>query len=98
MFQDLVQQLRAALPISAETASEPPAHHIESEFQWEDLLEEIPQVPSLPEESWPKVFKLAQELCRQASLMSAGRDLNDLHTVLTLLAHLLPKAKDYAAH
>jgi hypothetical protein len=33
--------------------------------------------------------------------MTAGRDLHDLHTVLTLLAHwdhLLPKAKDYAAH
>jgi hypothetical protein len=45
MFQDLTQQLRASLPVTTDAASEPPAPQVESEYQWEDLLEDIPQVP-----------------------------------------------------
>jgi hypothetical protein len=44
MFRNLAQELRAILPSAQGLASEPPLiQHMDTEFQWEDLLEDIPQ-------------------------------------------------------
>jgi hypothetical protein len=80
MFRNLAQELRATLPSTQAPVSETlPTQQPETEYQWEDLLEDIPQAPALSEDSWPKVFKLAWELRRRASLMTAGRDLHGLY-------------------
>jgi hypothetical protein len=69
--------------------------------RWENLTQDIPPAPELANESWPKVHKLAREVKRPAAVITAGRDLHDIHTVLHLLAHwdtLHPVTRNYAAH
>jgi hypothetical protein len=64
-------------------------------------MEELPSAPIIAEASWPKIYKLARELKRRAALMTSGRDLHDIHTVLFLVAHwtsLQHLARNYTAH
>jgi hypothetical protein len=81
----------------------PEEHHAEPEPEllWEQLLEELPAAPPLQEASWPKVYKLARELKRRASLVTAGQDLHDIHTVIHTAAHwqhLQAATQHYTAH
>jgi hypothetical protein len=50
------------------------------------LLEDLPAAPPVLESLWVKIFKLAKELKRRTALMTAGRDLHDIHTVLYIVA------------
>jgi hypothetical protein len=68
---------------------------------WESLGDELPSRPGPPDESLPKLFKLAKELKRRAAMITAGRDLHDIHTILHMASawEQLPEAaKGYAAH
>jgi hypothetical protein len=61
---------------------------------------ELPTAPVVPEASWPKIYKLAK-LKRRAALMTAGRDMHGIHTVLFLVAQwpeLQTPARNYTAH
>jgi hypothetical protein len=52
-----------------------------------DLLADLPAVLDGPPVIPIKIFKLAKELKRRAVLMTAGRDLHDIHTVIYMAAH-----------
>jgi hypothetical protein len=68
---------------------------------WEELLVDLPLAPELPAASIPKILKLAKEVKRRSQVITAGRDLHDIHTVLYLIGHwnaLQPPAQHYAAH
>jgi hypothetical protein len=69
--------------------------------QWSALVEDLPQAPELTPMAAAKLYKLAKEVKRLASLMTTGRDLHDIHTILHLLAQWpqLPEVTQrYAAH
>jgi hypothetical protein len=53
---------------------------------WAFLGEELPTRPPPPEEGLAKLFKLAKELKWSATMMTAGRDLHDIHTVLHMVS------------
>jgi hypothetical protein len=75
-------------------------HHLD-DAAWEDLLVDIPLAPELTPASIPKILKLAKEVKRRSQVITAGRDLHDIHTVLYLIGHwnaLQPSAQHYAAH
>jgi hypothetical protein len=48
---------------------------------WAELLEPVPAGPELTPVSKVKLYKIAHELQRLASLMTADRDRHDIHTV-----------------
>jgi hypothetical protein len=73
--------------------------HRTDELAWEDLLVDLSLAPELSQASIPKNFKLAKEVKRRAQVITAGRDLHDIYTVLYLLGHwdaLQPQAQHYA--
>jgi hypothetical protein len=107
MFSDLATQLRQSLQTQASQEEDNPLQEQPEEQQqeldmtWTTIMEELPSAPVISEVSWPKLFKLARELKRRAALMTAGRDLHDIHTVLFLVAHwpqLQQPTRNYAAH
>jgi hypothetical protein len=74
---------------------------VDLDINWASIMEDLPSAPAIQEASWIKIFKLAKELKRRAALMTAGRDLHDIHTVLFLVAQwpdLQQPAKNYTAH
>jgi hypothetical protein len=76
-------------------------HQPDLDITWPSVMEELPTAPIIMETSWPKIYKLAKELKRRAALITAGRDLHDIHTVLFLVAHwphLIQPARNYTAH
>lgn len=96
IFSQLAKELRTQ--ISAEVDTEPavqppepqphapdPAMYLDME--WEGLMTDLPASPPIAPESWTNIFKLAKELKRRAALMTAGRDLHGIHTILHLAAH-----------
>jgi hypothetical protein len=96
-----IQVIAPAQPAEHLPQPEEPRAEPEPELLWEQLLEELPASPPLQEVSWPKVYKLARELKRRASLMTVGRDLHDIHTVIHTAAHwqhLQPATKYYIVH
>jgi hypothetical protein len=75
MFHGLATELRQQL--SACTHTEPtlpnldpprPFHQqqqqkpLDIDMDWETISEELPALPSVQDQSWPKLFKLAKEL------------------------------------
>jgi hypothetical protein len=109
MFQDLSQQLLQTLQSARQDPQQEPEHQEphppdeipEDEPQWASILEDLPAAPVISESSWPKIYKLAKELKRRALLMTAGRDLHDIHTVLFMAAQwteLHQVTRNYVAH
>jgi hypothetical protein len=102
MFQNLSQQIQALQP--AQPTDHPHEEHYvdpEPELLWDQLLDELPSAPVLPEASLPKVYKLARELKRRATLVTSDRGLHDIHTVIHAAAHwhhLQPLTQNYIAH
>jgi hypothetical protein len=73
----------------------------EDVLHWSDLADDLPQAPELSPAAAAKLYRLATEVKRLASLMTTGRDLHDIHTVLHLLAQwpqLTEVTQRYAAH
>jgi hypothetical protein len=73
----------------------------DTEFEWDLLAEDLPSYPPPAEASWQRLHKLVKELERRAFLMTAGRDLHDIHTLLYLVVtwdHLSEAARSYTAH
>jgi hypothetical protein len=73
----------------------------EPDLPWTDLLTDLPTVLEGPPPEPAKIFKMARELKRRAALMTAGRDLHDIHTVVYMAAHwevLQPSARTYLTH
>jgi hypothetical protein len=109
-FEVLAQAIRRQL--SAETPTEPiepqpeprpmqPDPTAYEDTDWEGLLLELPTSTPIDHDSWPKLFKLSRELKRRAALMTAVRDLHDIHTHLHLVRHwpnLGNPTKAYAVH
>jgi hypothetical protein len=100
--RDLRAQPRHRQRESPERSPEPPGLDDdplpEEHFDWFDLLADLPAVLDGPPASPLKIFKLAKELKRRAALMTAGRDLHDIHTVIYMAAHwdtLHPTARSY---
>jgi hypothetical protein len=105
MFQQFLQQLQETVPAMQpqqnSSQQEEMVPEPDMELHWEALLDELPAAPHLDDSSWPKVFKLAKELERRAALMTAGRDLHDIHTSIIFAAHwahLQSYARNYIAH
>jgi hypothetical protein len=97
----LSQQIQAIRPTQTTADAEDVPEPIPTEIAWESVLEALPTAPPFDEGSVPKLFKLAQELRRRSSLMTAGRDLHDITTVLHLAGHwtqLRPESRTYVAH
>jgi hypothetical protein len=68
---------------------------------WEALGDELPSRSGPADEALPKLYKLAKELKRRAAMMTAGRDLHDIHTILHMVSaweNLPDPARGYAAH
>jgi hypothetical protein len=64
-------------------------------------MEGLPAASVLADQSWPKILKLVKELKRRAALVTAKRDLHDIHIVLYLVTHwehLQWAAKNSTAH
>jgi hypothetical protein len=107
MFQEFTQQMQQPRRRRRQSP-EPEAGRSTSgeddqtpEFSWNELLQDIPTAPPLAEDSHGKVYKLAEEVKKRAALITAGRDLHDIHTVLHLIGHwneLQPTTQNYAAH
>jgi hypothetical protein len=107
MFQQLTQEVMQTIQTHpAAQAPQDPDQFIhddgtEEELSWPSILEDLPAAPLVSEAAWSKLFKLAKELKRRSLLMTAGRDLHDIHTVLYMAAHwpdLNQPAKNYLAH
>jgi hypothetical protein len=60
--------------------------HEEDVLHWSVLADDLPQAPELSPAAAAKLYLLAKEVKRLASLMTTGRDLHDIHTVLHSLA------------
>jgi hypothetical protein len=58
----------------------------EPDLDWEVLREDLPTGPLSDLEDDRKIFKLAKEVARLGKLMTAGRDLHDIHTTLHLVS------------
>jgi hypothetical protein len=58
--------------------------------QWADLTSDIPEAPPLANASHIKTFKLAMETKRRAAMTTAGRALNDVHTLRQTTRNLIP--------
>jgi hypothetical protein len=56
------------------------------EAQWLALADDLPLAPELTPLAVTKLVKLSREVKRLANLMTAGRDLHDIHTILHLLS------------
>lgn len=86
MFQELTQQLLTTVQrTQLEDHTQPeqvPEDTQDIELHWATIMEDLPTAPVVPETSWFKIFKLAKELKRRATLTTAGRDMHDIHTVL----------------
>jgi hypothetical protein len=54
------------------------------EAAWASLADDLSTDPDLTADASLKLYKLAKELKRLESLMTAGRDLNDIQTTLYL--------------
>jgi hypothetical protein len=70
-------------------------------LDWEELIEGISAGPVAELEEDTKILRLAREVKRLASLMTAGRDLHDIQTTLHLAAHwphLQQTSRSYAQH
>jgi hypothetical protein len=97
----LSQQIQALRPAQAAADADDAPEPLPAETAWESVLEALPTAPPFEEGSVPKLFKLAQELRRRSALMTAGRDLHDITTVLHLAGHwtqLRPESRTYVAH
>lgn len=73
----------------------------DQELDWEELIEGISAGPVTELEEDAKILRLAREVKRLASLMTAGRDLHDIQTTLHLVAHwphLQQTSRHYAQH
>jgi hypothetical protein len=92
MFQELSQQLLVTVHQQQQQDDElnhqdqPTEETSEAEIHWASIMIDLPSAPVIKEASWPKIFKLAKELKRRAALMTAGRDLHDIHKTLFLVA------------
>jgi hypothetical protein len=97
-----LQQYRV-LPrdISPARSPSPPTGPVDDPADWPDLLTDLPSPPIGSSTPSARIYKLAKELKRRAVLMTAGRDVHDIHTVLHLAAHwedLQPATRAYVAH
>jgi hypothetical protein len=103
MFQELTAQLQKSFP-QLEQTQQPdlPSDQVpEQDIPWSSILDDLPAAPALSDASVEKIFKLAKELKRRTALMTAGRDLHDMHTTLYPVAHwehLQETARNYTAH
>jgi hypothetical protein len=78
-----------------------PSNPEQAAGEWATFGEELPTRPPPPEDGLAKLFKLAKKLKRRAAMMTAGRDLHDIHTVLHMVSaweQLPESAKMYASH
>jgi hypothetical protein len=69
-----------------DSASRRRLHTPEPDLEWETFRDDLPSGPLVEVEEDAKVFKLAKEVARLGKLMSAGRDLHDIHTTLHLVS------------
>jgi hypothetical protein len=77
---------KPAMPLPEPRPMQPdPATYDDTD--WEGLLIELPTSPPIDHDSWPKLYNLAKELKGCAPLMTAGRDLHFIHTLLHLVGH-----------
>jgi hypothetical protein len=95
-FQDLTEQLRQSLaeppPNQNEQPTAPQDDPPQEDIQWTPIMDEFPTAPTINNASWPNIFKLVREVKRRAALMTADRDLHDIHTVLFLVVHCVERA------
>jgi hypothetical protein len=71
------------------------------DLDWEEVIEGISAGSVADLEDDVKILRLAREVKRLASLMTAGRDLHDIQTTLHLVAHwpyLQQTSRRYAQH
>jgi hypothetical protein len=91
MFQQLSQQIQTLLPSASHTprhssTRDPEEQQQPDDYHWEPLADDLPAAPAFREESLGKIaWQL--ELKQRAGLMTAGRDLHDIHTMLHVVAH-----------
>jgi hypothetical protein len=115
MFQQFREELQEPLTTQRQTrrrqdhtpdsnqgqSSSPEREQHMDDLPWRELLQDLPLAPQLQPASISKIFKLAKEVKRRAQVITSGRDLHDIHTVLYLIGHwefLEPIAQHYAAH
>jgi hypothetical protein len=53
----------------------------------QDLASDLAAAPPSASESYTNIFKLTKEVKRRTDMMTAGRDLHDIHTALQFLVH-----------
>jgi hypothetical protein len=73
----------------------------EPDLDWEVFREDLPTGPLVEVEDNQKIFKLAKEVSRLGKLMTAGRDVHDIHTTLYLVSYwdsLQPATRQYTQH
>jgi hypothetical protein len=80
-FEELAQAIRRQLSAEAPTESiEPQPDPAAYDTDWEGLLLGLPTSAPVDSDCWPKLYKLA-------ALMTTGRDLQDIQTLLHLVGH-----------
>lgn len=73
----------------------------EPDLEWESLRDDRPAGPPGDLEDDSKIYKLAREDRRLGKLMSAGRDLHDINTVIHLVSYwpdLQESTRNYTQH
>jgi hypothetical protein len=73
----------------------------EPDINWDSLRDDLPTGPLSDVEDDAKIFKLAREVGRPGKLMTAGRDIHDIHTTLHLVSYwneLQHPTKAYVQH
>jgi hypothetical protein len=88
-------------PVTPDSVSRRRLLSPEQTFEWEDLRERLPSGPVADLEEEIKIFRLAKEVKRLASLTTARRDLHDIQTTLHFTSHwpvLHPNTRRYTQH
>jgi hypothetical protein len=73
----------------------------EPDLDWDSLREDLPTGPLSDLEDDSKIYKLAKEVSRLGKLMTAGRDVHDIHTTLHLVSYwndLQHPTRQYVQH